>query len=61
MTGLAPDSKKAFLEPTALEIGFELVFDVGRKRTPLGHSPIPKPRIVLGHQRVEQRRLGPMP
>jgi hypothetical protein len=46
---LTLDPKKSVLKQAAFEIGFELVFDVPRQRSPLGHPPIPEPGIVLGH------------
>jgi hypothetical protein len=49
------------LKQAALEIGFDLAFHVLRQRPLLGHPPIAKPGIVLGHELVEQRRLGPVP
>lgn len=61
LTGVALDLKKAMFEQTALEVGLELLLDITRKRPLLGRPPIPKPRIVLGYELVEERRLGPMP
>jgi hypothetical protein len=61
LAGVALDSQKAVLEQAALEIGLELSYHVARQGSSLGGAPVPKSRIVLGHQLVEQRRLGPVP
>src|SRR5690554_3139926 len=60
LTRIALDAKKSVLKQTALEIGFELVFDVPRQRSPFGHATIPELRIVLGHELIEQRRFRPV-
>ena len=51
LAGIALDPQKTVLEQAALEIGVELVFHVPRQRSPFGRPPIPKPGIVLRHQR----------
>ena len=48
------------LEQAALEIALELCLNIARQWLLLGDTPIPKPRIVLGHELVEQRRLRPV-
>jgi hypothetical protein len=49
---LALDPEKSVLESAALQIRFELVFDVARQRPLLGCPPIPEGRIVLGDEPI---------
>ena len=61
LAGVALDAQKAVLEQAAPEIGVELVLNVTGQGSTLGCAPVPQPRIVLGHQLVKERRLGPVP
>ena len=56
----ALDAQEPVLEPAALQIRLELVLDVARQWPALGRPPIPKLGMVLGDERVEQRRFRPV-
>jgi len=57
LAAVALDPHKTMLEQTALEISLELIFNVPRQRPPLGCPPIPKPGIVLGHEKSSDGRF----
>ena len=61
VTGLAVQAQETFLQPTALQAGLELLLHVPRQRPACFGSKLPECRIVLLHQLVEQRDLGPVP
>jgi len=61
LTGLAADAQEPFFQTAALQKRVELILYIPRQRPALGDPPVSKPRIVFGHELIEQCRFGPMP
>ena len=57
---LATHPQKSVLEPPALQVGFELLLDVRGQRLSLFGKMLDESGVVLLHQPVEPRVLGPV-